>query len=213
MSRRKRRSRFVQFFTNIGNYIFLFFQLQLYWVLFSLRGLIVGGIFPALSGVVNILYLLFQEEDVFDNVWQTFKETYRENFKEANIVGYICTIALGVLYVDFRVNEAFLQSLILQFLLIVLTLIVVLTIQYTFTVLVRYEFNVKNIFKQAFFVSLSAPVSSIASLLGLVVMIWILQSIPLLSLFFGVPLIMLPIVWFTYAGILDAENKRNEAGK
>ncbi|MBM7553144.1 YesL family protein [Thalassobacillus pellis] len=72
------------------------------WFLFSLRGLLIGGIFPATAAVLGLArkWLMGQEEV---KLWKTFKQIYRQEFVIANTIGWILTIFGGLLYLNYKV--------------------------------------------------------------------------------------------------------------
>src|SRR5699024_398229 len=72
------------------------------WILFSILGLFVGGIFPATIAALGVSRKwLMSERDI--PILKTFKELYRRDFVASNILGWILTLIGILLYINFRV--------------------------------------------------------------------------------------------------------------
>lgn len=208
MNNRVKRNKFLNTITSIGAWIANFFYLQLFWVIYSVKGLVVLGIFPATLAAAQVIYQWFDSMEFDFPIHQTFKAAYHENFKQANIIGYLSSLAVAILYIDLRVSNVFIQSIFLHTMLLFFSLAVLSVGLYLFTVMARYDYSVKHIFKQAFFVALATPINTLAAGIGLVLSVALLSNYLFLGIFFGIPIILMPIVWFTYKGILVAETKR-----
>lgn len=209
MSKSTKDNRFINFIIKLGQVIYDMFLLQILWIFYSLKGFILLGIFPATVAVVNIYYKRLQGNENL-SITKEFKESYDLNFKQANQVGYLHAVILGLLYIDLRVSTLYIQSIILHTFLLLLTLLAVTVCIYSFIIIVRYDFSLSQVIKQAFFVSLSVPVYTIATLVGIILISVLMYNYIFLLLFFGIPLILIPVVWFTYEGLKAAEAKRKE---
>lgn len=208
MNNRVKKNKFLNAVTNIGTWIANLFYLQLFWVIYSVKGLLVLGIFPATLAAVQVIYKWFESMEFDFSIHETFKSSYKEGFKRANIVGYISLLVVGILYVDLRISNVFIQSIFLHTMLLFFSFAVLSVGLYLFTVMSRYEYSVKHIFKQSFFVALATPINTLAAGIGLVLSVALLSNFLFLAIFFGVPIILMPIVWFTYSGLLAAESKK-----
>lgn len=206
----KSNNQFLDSIIKLGSWIYNFFMLQALWVLYSLKGVVVLGVFPATISVSQVLYRSFKEENLNFSIFSEFKDAYNTNFKRSNQVGYIYLLIYLFLYVDLRISNVFIQSIILHTILILLLLIVIALSLYSFIVIIRYELSLKNIFKQSFFVALSVPTHTIAAIVGLVLIIRFIIKFNLFLVFFGIPLLLLPVIWFTYTGCLKAEEQKKE---
>lgn len=201
---------FLQFLTNVGEYIYRFFAMQFWFVVFTLRGGIVLGIFPAVTAIFSILFKLFNDKDKLDNLSQLFKFTWKAKFKLSNQVGYFLILIFGFLFADLRINERFIQSSILHTLLLFVIAIIAFITIYMPTIVTGYDLGFKKSISQSFFVSLSTPKFTIAAMLGLIIMFELLKQFTFLVIFFGAPLIILPVAWFTYTGLKDVDEKKKE---
>lgn len=210
MEQKQKSNKFLNTVMNGGTWIYNIFLLQFLWILYSIKGVIVLGVFPSTAGIVQVVYRWFNKKEVDFSISTEFKRGYRSQFKRANLIGYILLAAGAIFYLDLRVSNVFIQSIFLHTLLLFLGLLVLCMGLYTFTVLARYDYSLGNIFKQSFFVALSAPVYTTAAVISLLMVIELLRNYLFLLLFFGLPLLIIPVVWFTYSGIVTAEKRRVE---
>src|SRR5699024_6518300 len=109
-----KENKFLKHVTNLGTWLSNVFLLQLLWLGYSLKGLFVGGIFPATASAVIVLYRWFDEKEATYSVQEEFKHTYQAEFKIANAIGYISLMIIAILYVDLRVSNVFIQSIFLH---------------------------------------------------------------------------------------------------
>ena len=210
MKEQNEKNKFISIITNIGNWVSNFFFLHLLWLVYSLRGFIILGIFPSTAAVSQVMYKWFDTKEKTFKVREQFDKAYKEYFKLANQIGYIVLLVFGMLYVDLRVSNVFIQSIILHTFLLFITLLALCISFFLFTIMIRYEFSLKNIFKQSFFVALSVPIYSVSAVVGLILTLSLMKNYIFLAFFFGISLLFLPIVWFTYTGVKKAEERRNE---
>lgn len=213
MQGQQKMSKFMNTLTTFGNWLYNLFLLQVLWVVYSLKGGLVLGIFPSLSGLVQVVYRWFNTKETDFKISQEYKKGFQTNFKQANQIGYALLIAALIFYIDLRVSNYFIQSILLHTFLLFLGLLILSMGLYTFTVLVRYDYKLKDIFKQSFFVALAVPVYTAAALISLLMVVELMRTYLFLFLFFGAPLIMIPIVWFTYSGIMAAEKSKANSGE
>lgn len=209
MSKNNKDNRFINFILNAGQIIYDLFLLQILWILYSLKGFIILGVFPATVSIVNIYYKWLQGDRNLSIIHE-FKEGYKVNFKQANQIGYLYALIFGLLYIDLRVSVVYIQSIILHTVLLLLTLLTAIVCIYSLIITVRYNFSLKDTLKQSFFVSLSVPIYTIATLIGIILVSSLMYNFIFLFLFFGIPLFLIPIVWFTYTGLQKAEEQRKK---
>jgi uncharacterized membrane protein YesL len=80
--------------------IFFLAKSNIYFILFSLRGGIVLGVFPALVSLLETIRVYDMEESSF-TIKSIFREKYKIKWKEANIVGWILTLVGIALYSNY----------------------------------------------------------------------------------------------------------------
>lgn len=207
---KQQKTGFIDMLRISGNYIADFFLVHLLFILNTLRGGVVLGFFPAISSTYNYLFSVFLQNDKKSSVTKEFNNSWKTYFKRSNQVGYTLLFIYAFIYLDLRLNEQFVRSSTLHILLLIVLVIFAFTTVYTFTILVGHSLPYKDIFKQSFFVSLSSPVFTIASLLGALVVYELLRQFNFITLFFGFPLLILPIAWFTFSGLAKVEEMKEE---
>jgi|SRR5690606_38950616 len=93
-------------FTGTLNIIFTWITrialLNIMWVFFSLKGIIIAGSFPATVSALTICRKWKNgEHDI--PIWKTFKSIYSREFKVSNIIGWTITMMGILLYLNFLV--------------------------------------------------------------------------------------------------------------
>lgn len=210
MTKNEEKNKPLEGIISFGLWVYNIFMLQIYWILYSLKGFIIAGIFPAFGAVATVIYKIFQEKEINFDLKIEFKKAYESYFKKSNRIGYVLLLIFVFLYIDLRISQEFIQSFLLHNLLLLLVLIALSISVYTFTVMIRYDYDFKNIIKQSFYVSLSVPTFTLAAIIGLILMGYFMISVPFVFYFFGIPLLLFPVIWFTYTGCLKAEERREE---
>lgn len=198
---RKRQKGFLPFVVSIGEKVANLFIMQLLFILFSLKGVVILGVFPAIASLTKLFIDWFITEDDSLTLFTSFNKYWSEYFKKANQIGYTLLFAFGFLFVDLRINETYIQSSVLHTVLLIIIFILGFLTVYTFPILVGHSLSYKDTLKQSFYVSLSTPIFTIAAVLGLALAFELSRYVVFIGLFFGMPLIVLPVAWFAYSGL------------
>lgn len=181
--------------------------LQLLFVLYTLRGAIVLGVFPALASVFQVIYLFFMRGKDNVKIREEYGQFYKKYFKMSNYLGYTMALIGGFLYFDLQVNKTFIRSAVVHYGLIFILVLFLGACLFVFPVLCRYELTYKQYLRQAvalFFMNLT---ESIAMLVGTFVVMWIYVGLPILLIIAGIPLIVTPVIWFALQGMKKTEAK------
>lgn len=207
---KKKSTGFMSFIQVFGEFIYEFFLIQLLVLLNTLRGGVILGFFPALGATYNYFFNVFIDHEIAKPVGKKFNQSWKKHFKKANQVGYSLLAIFAFLYVDLRINEQFIQSPTVHTLLLIVLFLSVFITTYTFTILVGHSLTYKAIFKQSFFVALSSPMYTFAAIIGLVLIYELMKFFSFLAVFFGAPLLVLPIAWFTFKGLEKIEEMQKD---
>lgn len=160
--------------------------LNVLWIVFTLLGLGVLGLFPATAATFTIARKWVNGETDIPVV-RTFWNNYKKDFVQSNLLGYLLSIVGYILYLDFVFltvspsNAVYLLTI--PFVLI--AFIFLLTVLYVFPVFVYYDMKLFQVLKSAFFIMLLHPLQTLIMLigcLGLAVILWTFQGI---AIFFG----------------------------
>src|SRR5699024_242985 len=159
--------------------------INLYFLILVFRGLIIMGYFPALLSVLrNIKKVINGKTDIIS--WKLFKEVYKEEFKEANIVGWIMVILGSVLYVNFKIIQLYKEKIsiyiIFSYYVILLLYIVIGT--WIFPILANYYDSLSSYFFNALVLGLTHLHVTIFFVVITFSIIYISLSFPALLLFF-----------------------------
>jgi uncharacterized membrane protein YesL len=168
----------------IGEWTARLAYVNLLWLLFSLAGLIIFGIVPATVAMFSIIQKWFMCEQV--PVFQTFSETYRKEFVQSNLVGWLLLLVGFFLYIDLIFITSLEGTLftVLTFVLITISFFYISVILYFFPIYVHYQLNKFEYIKYAFIMSLSYPHLTCLMLLGLFIVSIILLAFPVFLPFF-----------------------------
>lgn len=160
--------------------------LNVLWIVFTLLGAVILGLFPATTATFTITRKWVSGETDIPVV-KTFWESYKKDFVQGNLLGYMLSVIAYVLYLDFvflTVSPSnFVHFLTIPF--VVIAFICTLTFLYAFPVFVYYEMKLFQVFKSAFFIMLLHPLQTfimIVGCLGIIVILWTFQG---LTIFFG----------------------------
>ncbi len=190
-----------------GNWLSKVMYLHFLWVLFTLLGLGVFGISPATAALFSVIHKWF-EEDFDIPIFKNFYSVYKTQFIKSNRLGFIL-IGLGIfLYVDINISQKYIQSFYVHLFLIMIIFLYLLTVLYFFPVFVRYELKFFLYFKQSFYVALARPLETIAMIICLFLLFYLLRFLPILLLFAGSSIIAYPLAWFAFRACVQIEEKR-----
>lgn len=172
--------------------------LNFLWLLYSLRGLFVAGIFPATVAALGIARKwLMDEQEV--NIRKTFKEIYRRDFGSANGLGWILTIIGGVLYMNYQAINALQGEVlfIVPFAFYLVVFFYFLIVIWSFPLTAHYNASIFQQMKNAFVIGLTKIHISIATMVSLFAIVYFSLELPTLILFFLFSIGTL--IWMAYA--------------
>lgn len=183
-------------YIRIGEWAFNLFLLNILWLLFSLLGLFVLGIFPATVALFAVMRkLIMSTENV--SILKLFWITFKVEFFKANIIGYIFFIVGILLYIDLRVLQQLdtnFFNLLMTIITYIIGLIYLLTLLHVFPVFVHFNLKTREYIKYAFILSIGRPLQSLLMIIVLGIVIVLLIQVPGLIPVFGGSLISLIIM-------------------
>lgn len=174
-------------------------QVQMLWVLFSLLGMLVGGLFPATYAMFAVLRRLVRDRTQ-GNLNRLFWEEYRSNFSRSNRLGYTLVGISVLAFFCFRSSLQFAGQMAPLFMVLALAagVLSVILFLYTGPVAAHFDLSVGQILKHALIVELSCPLhtAGIAAVLGL--FLWSTRAYPVLVPFVSVAIAAYLIMWIAY---------------
>lgn len=202
----KNKSEFIRMNLTFGQWLYNFILLQFLPFLYTLKGFIIFGVFPAVASTFNIFYRWIALKEYDKSVAKQFKQFYTDYFWQANKLGWGVISVGAFLVFDLYISAYYIQSILLHTLLVGLFFIYLVISSYLFLTFSRYKYKkLRDYVKQSFYIGLSSVFQSIAIILALVVVTYIFDYIPFLLMFFGIPILFGAISWFAIQGILKAE--------
>lgn len=199
---------FISSIDRIATWITRMALLNLLWVLYTLLGLIIGGVFPATVAALGIVRKwLMDEQDI--GIWETFKDIYKQEFISANGLGWILNVIGGILYFNYRAIEAFQGQLsfIVPFAYYLLLFFFFLVIIWSFPLKAHYDAGILQLIKNALILGLTKIHISIAVLITLFAVAYLSLEVPTVTLFFLFSLSALIWFWFTFRVFVHLDNK------
>lgn len=194
----------------IGDFLLYLFKLHILSIIHILRGGIIFGFFPSIISIwelyfENFKYKTYTFPRSFSKIWNNY-------IKSANFLGYFSVGFIVFFIFDIHLSINYLKNDLLSAFLLAILLIIIGWAMFLFPSLIRYNLTISQHIKQAFFLLLCSIPEFIAAILGEVCIIFIFIFFPILFLFGALPLLILPIAWFTYQAVIKLEkNQTNEA--
>ncbi|WP_246880458.1 YesL family protein [Sporosarcina sp. 6E9] len=148
-------------FNNIAHRMIELIYINILWILFTILGLGIFGIFPATVSMFTIVRKIIVKEEKF-KIFNTFWRTYHMEFMRTNGFAIIFYLVGYFLYYDLQ----FLQLNVgkFQFLYPVLILIFfsgLITLLFFFPVYVHFKLSYFQYLKQSFLIALTSPIEVI----------------------------------------------------
>jgi uncharacterized membrane protein YesL len=177
-----------------------FLFIHLLWILFTLLGGIVLGLFPATITSHAIMRKWLRGETDF-SVFQTFWSYYKQEFWKSNQLGVFVILFLGLVVLDFyyifiKTNSLFvLEPFTIP--LYIFILFVSFFLLYVFPVAAHYEWNVRQIIKNTFLIILVSPFHTLIMIIVFVSLYFIYKLVPALFFLFGSSIFAFVTTWIS----------------
>jgi len=190
----------------IGSLLLLGLKLQVYFLLKTLMGGIVLGIFPAFFGMFRILWRCIDEKDVHHvYLKKELKKFDKKEFIKMNIIGYIFAVFIYILVLNMYISRYFIQVNILHWFILLILILIISMGLYAVALFTKYDLPISQYIFQGFLCSIVGIFETIAIFLGFGIAIGISLAVPPIGFFLGIPLIILPHAWFSQATVARFE--------
>lgn len=172
--------------------------LNFLWIIFSLLGVVVVGVFPATTAAINVARKWVQKKEV-KSIYQLFKQTYKGEFIKSNIIGAILLFTAVILFINYH---ALLQlgdqtPIIVVFAYYFVIFLYGIILIWIFPLLSHYQTTIMQYFKNAFIIGISKMPITIAIGFAIFVIIYFSLELPTLLLFGTVSLIAVTVAFLT----------------
>lgn len=166
-----------EYFSKMAYKLMTLAYINLLWILFSIVGLGIFGLFPATTAMYAITRKIIIGENnpkIFSMFWIYFKK----DFLKANGFGVIIVITVYILYLDFMfvVQKNDFQFLLPVFLFILIAFIV--TLIFLFPVYTHFNLRFFQYIKQSFFIAITSPVELMAIIASAIAIYFLLTLFP-----------------------------------
>lgn len=183
-------------FYRITEWVARLVYVQCLWLVFSIVGLLVAGIFPATMGmfaVVRRWQLGETDVPVFPEFWTT----YKQEFIKANLVGWLTTIVGGLLLFNLTLFRGYEGVFFLICYLFTLTIIFLysLTALFVAPVFVQYKLSAPKVIKYAAIIALSYPLHALMMGAIMIAFYYVLLLVPGLLPIFSFSWLAFLLMW------------------
>ncbi len=190
-------------FNHFFQYVYDIAKLNILFLLYVFRGLVLFGLFPAFVSLLNCTRLEFYKKRE-ESLKELFKETYKRDFKQANLVGWALMFFGVILYANFRVMQSANEEMPFFIVFSFYSLIFLyLTIGLWVFPLMSYHYNtVKQHIVNALVLGITNLTKTLILLLAVFLVFYISLAVPAFLLFFTASLLSLICLRMTKIPIL-----------
>lgn len=186
--------------------------INILWILFTLLGLVLFGIFPATVGIFSVVRKWVMGEKEIP-IFKTFSENYRREFLKSNGLGLILALIGYILYIDFQIMPVGGFFTVLRIGLVTVTIFYVIVLLYIFPVYVHYEWKIRNYLTYALLLGAGHPHFTFLMIVGIGILYTVCIVFPGIIPFFSVSLLAYMVMWLAYLVMKkmeDLQRKKKE---
>ncbi|MDQ0257364.1 putative membrane protein YesL [Evansella vedderi] len=171
--------------------------INILWFVYSLRGLIVGGVFPATVAALGVSRKLIIGEEI--KIWKTYKNIYLQEFRSANILGWILTFVGTLLYLNYRViaNASGELLFVIPFAFYFILFFYFIIVLWSFPLLAHYKSTLFKYIQNAVIIGLTKIHYTFASGVLVFTVIYISLDFPGLIPFFSISIAAIGCMWIS----------------
>ena len=185
-------------FNQITTWMMKIAYLNILWLLFTIAGLFLFGLFPATAAMFSVIRNWFIGKSEV-SIWTAFWGFFQKNFVKLNGFALLFYGFAYFLYYDFsfiQLNPGKLDFLFPVLLLI--TLIFIITSIYFFPIYVHFDLKYFQYIKQSFLIAVVSPLETISIILSIIALYLIVTLLPgIIPLFTGSVLAYI-ITWLSF---------------
>jgi uncharacterized membrane protein YesL len=177
-------SRLMNHMNTSCDWLIKLFYLNLLWILFTLAGLVIAGIFPATVALFTVLKSFQTGENV--RVFSEFWDVYKKEFGRANRLGIVLTILPIIFYTDWLFTNQFSGTWAMtgKGILLGCFFLYVITLLYVFPIFIEAERKVFPTIKIAFLIGITYPVHTFMMLICITSLLLTFAFLPMAGYLF-----------------------------
>ncbi|KAB2335645.1 YesL family protein [Bacillus mesophilum] len=170
--------------------------LNLLWIFYTLKGLLIGGMFPATAAALGVTRKWVMG-DVDISIRKTFKDKYKQEFVNANIMGWVLTFIGGILYFNYQLllNTKEEVWIFVPFSFYILVFFFAIIVIWSFPLLSHFHNNWFEYMKIAFIIGLTKIHYTLAIGLSIFASVYLSLSFPGVIPFFSFSVPSLISIW------------------
>ncbi|UFT99764.1 DUF624 domain-containing protein [Radiobacillus kanasensis] len=160
-------------------------HLNVLWLFYCLRGLVIGGFFPATVGCLSVARKWLRgEQDV--KVSEQMKKGYKQEFFTSNILGWVMVLIGVVLYLNYQVMKASTADIpfLVPFFFFAMLFFYLLVLVWAFPLMAHYNGGILQHMKNAIVIGLTKLHISVAISITLFSLVYLSLEYPTIILFF-----------------------------
>ncbi|MBP3041698.1 YesL family protein [Bacillaceae bacterium Marseille-Q3522] len=183
----------------ISEWITKLMYVNLMWIICTITGLGVLGIFPATSAMFAVTRRwVIGEKDI--PVFRTFWQYFKADFIKVNILGYLLTILGVFLFIDLKFFQSIIHPVysIISMIFVVLLFLYFVVILYIFPIYVHYDLKLREYIKYALIIAIGRPMQTLAMMLGVIIDYLFFSYLPALIPFLGASLFSFFLMLLSY---------------
>ncbi|SDJ25208.1 YesL family protein [Salimicrobium halophilum] len=169
-----------------------FAYLQLLWILGSLAGFVILGIYPATAAAFSVVRQWLNGNQS-EKLLPLFISYYRQDFVKTNLLGLWVTFLLLLIYLDIFYLQQNASLLAIPF--FAFMFIISLYLLYVFPVYAHFEYSVAQIIKNSFLLPLVSPAATVSQVISTGLLVVIYVFFPALAVIFGMSLFAFLTTW------------------
>ncbi|MBM7580126.1 YesL family protein [Jeotgalibacillus terrae] len=185
--------------------------LNILWILFTVIGLGIFGLFPATVAMFTIAKQWMIEKDLSLKIFKQFTHVYFQQFVKANLYGVIFGVIAYIIYIDFMFIYSN-EQLGIYLLPVIGLMAVIFTamLAFFFPVYVHFELSFWKYLKQTFLITIASPFQYVIILLSAIALGFLITLLPgIIPLFTG-SVMALIITYLTGQSLHQIQNKRKK---
>lgn len=198
--------RFTEVVELVGYLVIRLVYFHIIWLMFSISGLGILGIFPATMTVAYATNLTLNGRSF------SIKELfiyYKNNFIVSNALGFIATVVFIFILIDIRLSVHYTQSYIIYIFFLVILTLLYLVFSVMFPTYIRYDLPILGCYKQSLYLLLGKPLLILQLLVVNYITYRLYVPFPILLIGFGVTLPLYFTVWATNYSYFKIEKLRD----
>ncbi|MED1602752.1 YesL family protein [Alkalihalophilus marmarensis] len=195
---------------SIFEWITRFAYINLLWILFTLAGGIILGLFPATVAMFSLVRQWLtgnSDQPVFSSFWQYYKNEFLKSNRLGIVVYLLSAVFLfNLFFLQANIGELFIWT---SAPLLAGLLLFVIWLFYLFPTYVHYNLKVSQLFKNSFLTMLVSPLHTLIIFISLGASYFIYTVIPALGLVFGASFYSFITLWIVMHAFSRIQQKQS----